>query len=176
MLFGRKAEALGSVKMEDLQQPNLPSDTPTALPCSFLEKLPPELRIRIYEYLLVFSHRLVPYSREKGPKPARAALLFQRWGEPETVYHAVDTTIFRLNKEIYEEAADVFYNRNKFCVQFDYFCTCWNSNCILRLNEMRIKHFKIQGVNLDYHEEPTFWGRCKTCKIMLGILLIHTIC
>ena len=132
-------------------------------PCLFLDKLPPELRVRIYEYLLVSSKRLVPKRPEKTRNSVVPTVLFRR-----SVAHqakgpyAVDITTFLLSKQIYEEAADVFYSRNKFCIHFDYFCKCWNSEHPLRLNKQRIKHFKIQGVNLD-HEDPLFWERCKNC-------------
>ena len=111
--------------------------------CFFLQKLPIEMRVRVYDYLVVLTRRLVPCPDQKGKSP-------------------VDTTLFLVNRQIYEEAADVFYSRNRFCVHFEYFCKCWKTKYILHLNEKTIKHFKILDVNFD-QVEPILWNQCKVC-------------
>ena len=165
LVFGQphKVKSSHRTHMEEHEELTMPFATPASQPCFFLEKLPPELRVRVYDYLLVFPQRLVPHVSQKSTKTASALSSRRRRDDLATAHPAVDITVFILNKQIYEEAADVFYSRNKFCVHFDYFCTCWNTRYALRLNEERIKHFKVLGVNLD-HEDPMLWDRCKMCS------------
>jgi hypothetical protein len=134
------------------------------MPCFFLEKLPPELRFRIYEYLIVSEHRLVPSSRrgsskhnQTKPSPGASG---QTLAPPAN--EQIDISLFLLNKQIYSEAADIFYSRNKFASHYDYFCKCWSGRT-LHLNEAHIKRFKIQGINFDEEYYPRLWDRCKVC-------------
>ena len=128
------------------------------MPCFFLDKLPPELRFRIYEYSIVSEHRLAPSSRRNSSKHAQSK-------PPPTDPSAseqIDISLLLLNKQIYSEAADIFYSRNKFATHYDRFCKCWSGKP-LHLNEAHIKRFKIQGINFDEEYHPRLWDRCKVC-------------
>ncbi|KAF3008959.1 hypothetical protein E8E13_011439 [Curvularia kusanoi] len=64
----------------------------------FLDILPPELRLRIYDYLLVASQPL------KGTLARR------------TTRYGLDTKILRVNKQIYAEARNAFFGKNTFYI------------------------------------------------------------
>ena len=135
------------------------------IPCFFLEKLPPELRFRIYEYLIVSEHRLVPSSARGSSKHTqpKSSPGESNQTPPYLPTDAIDLSLFLLNKQIYSEAADIFYSRNKFATHYDHFCKCWSGK-ILHLNEAHIKRFKIQGINFDEEYYPRLWDRCKVCN------------
>ena len=129
--------------------------------CLLLERLPSELRVRIYDFLVLFPRQLVPQAAAKSTNSdtnrfSRA----KRRGGSTNVGKLVDTNIFLLNRQIYEESADLFYGHNTFCVPYECLCTCWTSKNKAILNEQRIKHLKVQDVEF---EEPTFYQQCKMC-------------
>ncbi|KZM19178.1 uncharacterized protein EKO05_0006422 [Ascochyta rabiei] len=64
----------------------------------FLDMLPPELRLHIYDYLLVADEPLRGISARRTTK------------------HGLDTKIFRVNKRIYAEARSVFFGKNTFYI------------------------------------------------------------
>ncbi|KAJ4347528.1 hypothetical protein N0V95_005359 [Ascochyta clinopodiicola] len=64
----------------------------------FLDMLPPELRLRVYDYLLVADEPLRGISARRTTK------------------HGLDTKILRVNKQIYAEARNVFFGKNTFYV------------------------------------------------------------
>ncbi|KAJ4381181.1 hypothetical protein N0V86_003529 [Didymella sp. IMI 355093] len=64
----------------------------------FLDLLPPELRLRIYDYLLVSPQPLKGVVARRGSK------------------YGIDTKILRTNKQIYAEARAAFFNKNTFYI------------------------------------------------------------
>ncbi|KAF9698152.1 hypothetical protein EKO04_003612 [Ascochyta lentis] len=64
----------------------------------FLDLLPPELRLRIYDYLLVANEPLRGVSARRSTK------------------YGLDTRILRVNKQIYAEARNAFFGKNTFYV------------------------------------------------------------
>lgn len=130
-------------------------------PCYFLVKLPPELRFRIYEYLILSEHRLIPVPYHSTAKSPQEALSSLTKAAPQV--YPIDISILLLNKQIYAEAVDIFYTKNKFTVHYDDFCKCWNGHTI-SLNGSKIKKFKIQGINFDEEYYPRLWARCHSCE------------
>lgn len=66
--------------------------------CHFLDILPPEIRLMIYENLLVSASTTIPASASKdGSSPTPTNL---------------STSILRVNRQIHNEAAAVLYSRN----------------------------------------------------------------
>src|SRR5690242_16569083 len=70
----------------------------SAMPSPLLDMLPPELRLRIYDYLLVADQPL------KGVAARRNT----RYG--------LDTKILRVNKQIHAEARNAFFGKNTFYI------------------------------------------------------------
>ncbi|KAF2741139.1 hypothetical protein EJ04DRAFT_507549 [Polyplosphaeria fusca] len=66
--------------------------------CTFLQKFPAELRIAVYDHLVV----------AKEPLKGRVARKDTRYG--------LHLSIFRVNRQIYQEASDLFYTQNTFFV------------------------------------------------------------
>jgi hypothetical protein len=136
-----------------------PDDASTE-PCLFLDALPPEIRIHIYGYLVLSEHRLIPYNDRKLPqgreKPEEALQPEPKGRQP------LDLSVLLLNKQIYAEAADIFYSFNKFTTHYDDFCFCWRGKHV-SLDKAHIKHFKIQGINFDEEWDPRLWSRCRVC-------------
>ncbi|KAF2629780.1 hypothetical protein BU25DRAFT_485828 [Macroventuria anomochaeta] len=64
----------------------------------FLDMLPPELRLRIYDYLLV------------ADKPLKGVIARRN------TRYGLDTKILRVNKQIYAEARNAFFGKNTFYV------------------------------------------------------------
>ena len=64
----------------------------------FLDMLPPELRLRIYDYLLVAG------------KPLKGVIARRN------IRYGLDTKILRVNKQIYAEAKHAFFGKNTFYV------------------------------------------------------------
>ncbi|KAH6618640.1 hypothetical protein C7974DRAFT_400543 [Boeremia exigua] len=62
----------------------------------FLDMLPPELRLRIYDYLLVADEPLKGVIARRNTK------------------YGLDTKILRVNKQIYAEARNAFFGKNTF--------------------------------------------------------------
>ncbi|KAK3691912.1 hypothetical protein LTR37_018343 [Vermiconidia calcicola] len=147
-------------------------DPPLQGPCFFLDKLPPELRLRVYEYLLLYSRRLVPYGAQKAQTTLLPTSRWQREAPPSVKYAQIDITVFCLNKQIYDEAASLFYGHNRFYVDFDDLCMCWTKRHAFRLNENMVKRLKIGGINFD-QEGPALWGECKYCGSEGWALLKH---
>ena len=135
-------------------------DEASAGPCLFLDALPPEIRIQIYGHLVISQHRLIPYKDRKLPHG------HQKTGEarnPEPKgLQLLDLTVLLLNRQIYAEAADIFYSFNKFTTHYDDFCFCWRGKHV-SLDKAHIKHFKIQGINFDEEWDPRLWSRCRVC-------------
>ncbi|KAK3717989.1 hypothetical protein LTR37_005415 [Vermiconidia calcicola] len=144
------------------KQPCDNPEPPAKGPCFFLEKLPPELRLRVYEYLLLYPRRLVPYVAQKSQTTILPTSRWQRETSSSVEYAQVDITAFCLNRQIYEESANLFYGHNRFCVDFDDLCKCWNKRHPFRLNENMVKRLKIGAINFD-REGPALWGECNYC-------------
>lgn len=68
---------------------------PLERPCPFLDKLPVEIRLEIYSYLLTFSH----------PLKLRQVIPGSR-----------DLAILRINRQIHDEALSVLYDLNTIVV------------------------------------------------------------
>jgi hypothetical protein len=68
--------------------------------CYFLDKLPLELRFRIYEFHLTYQYPIKEYIAP-GTK---------------------DLPLLRLNRQIHQEALQVLYDRNRVVVKTSYFC------------------------------------------------------
>jgi hypothetical protein len=129
-------------------------------PCFFLDKLPPELRVRIYEYLILSDCRLIPYAdhgASKGHDPPSST----RNHDARTL-QKLSLSLFLLNKQIYAESADIFYTFNRFSIHYDDLCSCWSGKRF-QLNEAQVKHFKINGINFDEEYYPRLWSRCRVC-------------
>ena len=65
-------------------------------PCQFLNRFPPELRLMVYEHLLVRS-RPVTFAKSQHEEEAGEKL---------------DLEILKVNRQIHDEAAAVFYGKN----------------------------------------------------------------
>ena len=72
----------------------------SSAPCLFLEAFPPELRLMVYEYLLVCSQPLAT----------------KDCAEPFPSGRTLDSGILAANRQIHDEAAAVLYGKNTFCV------------------------------------------------------------
>lgn len=90
--------------------------------CTFLEKLPIELRLRIYEHLVAFSY----------PIKLRQIIQGSR-----------DLAILRTNRQIYEEALSVLYDLNTIIVTRNDFCINTDAGLKTPINLDRTKHLLI---------------------------------
>lgn len=129
-------------------------------PCFFLDRLPPELRVRVYEYLILSDFRLIPYvdhGVSKGFDPPSSTSKHDARALPK-----LNLSLFLLNKQIYAESTDIFYTFNRFSIHYDDLCSCWSGRRF-QLNEAQIKHVKILGINFDEEYYPRLWSRCSVC-------------
>ncbi|KAI6823847.1 hypothetical protein KC332_g17198 [Hortaea werneckii] len=95
---------------------------------STLLSLPAELRLRIYTYVLHFSHPLY--------RPLRASIIHpwhfisdQNNGNSDSKINnnnLADTALLLTNRQIHHEAKDCFYELNSFRVSFNHLCSCQN--------------------------------------------------
>ena len=137
--------------------------------CPLLHKLPPELRLRIYECFVLFESRLVPPATDSTHMQDDWFALADEqldWdsdaksGIEEAVTTPIDTVLFTLNQEINDEAIDVFYACNKFDVHYERLCTCSSMKTATTLNEFRLIHLKIQGVEFQDCPAQPMCGIC----------------
>ncbi|KAI6867385.1 hypothetical protein KC343_g11179 [Hortaea werneckii] len=95
---------------------------------STLLSLPAELRLRIYTYVLHFSHPLY--------RPLRASIIHpwhsisdQNHDNSDSKFNSnslADTALLLTNRQIHHEAKDCFYELNSFRVSFNHLCSCQN--------------------------------------------------
>lgn len=117
--------------------------------CPLLD-LPPELRLRIYAYLLPYRQSLTsllvmikryqvrlasPYRYVPGPIAQRP--------------RRMDLGILEVNKQIHGEATDALYVWNTFPLHFDYVCTCEDLYRAARFEFARIRRLEIYGFSAD---------------------------
>lgn len=108
-----------SLKMESATAPQQPGAH-----CAFVDNLPPEIRVRIYEYALACD---IPLHHAAGLRPFIEKLTGQKSGlsanentstaAPTQPLSPVNTCLLVANKLIYKEAVEVFYNVNT--IRFD---------------------------------------------------------
>ncbi|KAL9120239.1 MAG: hypothetical protein Q9187_003205 [Circinaria calcarea] len=78
-------------------------------PVSIIERMPTELRLQVYGYLL--HHTYTTHTKEMLEKPD-----FERWTQPRCLVHRFHTQIFRVNKAIGYESFEFFHQANDFVV------------------------------------------------------------
>lgn len=93
--------------------------------CDFLDKLPLEIRLRIYEFHLTF----------RSPIKIRYIL-------PGTK----DLPLLRLNRQIHHEALQVLYERNRVVVKWAYFCKSTSPASKSPIQVDWIRHLLIDGI------------------------------
>lgn len=101
--------------------------------CDFLDKLPLELRFRIYEFHLTF------------PSPIKVSPI---------MLGTKDLPLLRLNRQIYREALQVLYERNRILVRYSYFCKYTSPSIKSPIKVDSVRHLLIDG-----------FGRSPVCQL-----------
>jgi hypothetical protein len=125
-----------------------------ALPCPFLHKLPAEIRVQIYGYLLQYRlpiklRQIVPGSR--------------------------DLSLLRTNRQIYSEALSVLYDLNHIVVTRNDFCRNTEDRLKTPLQRDHVRHLLIKTFSQSIActlSGPE--GRCDVCQPS-AIGLINTL-
>jgi hypothetical protein len=163
---GRSVASEGSVEYDSMKQGKKQVEQPT---CTLLEKVPLEIRRRIYSYLvpdLPISHNaewVRPLRRDQSP---------------------VSTELFRVNRQIHEEYAEVFYGSAPFAVYMSndlsgqpimkmccglrglYPIEGWNLQPLAAMYFRRIRSFRFYiSFNLETHTQALFTGLATTATI-----------
>jgi hypothetical protein len=92
--------------------------------CDFLDKLPFELRYRIYEFHLTF------------PSPIKIRHILP-WSK--------ELPLLRLNRQIHREALQVLYERNRVLVKYAYFCKRTSPSSKSPIRVELVRHLLIDG-------------------------------
>ncbi|KAJ4356051.1 uncharacterized protein N0V89_004078 [Didymosphaeria variabile] len=96
--------------------------------CFFLEALPAELRVMVYENLLVDSEPITASPREKLKEPM-----------------TLDLELLRTNRQIHDEAAAVFYSKNTISVRPDVMKIPSSGIPAPQYHHL-IRHLKVEGL------------------------------
>ena len=116
--------------------------------CVFLTRLPVELRLRIYAYVLSFSRPMKLRQVVEGTKKA---------------------SILRANRQIYHEALPVFYDCNTIVASRNDFCHRTDAMLQTPLNRNHVRHLKITSFSRSIicasRKESSFDARyCSVCQ------------
>lgn len=124
-------------------------------------RLPPELRIQIFTYLLrydgVLQRRstIVAESLKNKEDPSHSS------SAPEHVTRRpVDTTPFLICRTFSEEALDVFYDLNCLKIHYNHLCTCQARFPFAGFDPSRVRRLEIY----DFHPRQNVEAVCKTCQ------------
>ena len=93
--------------------------------CNFLDRLPLEIRFRVYELCLTYS----------GPIKIRYILPSSK-----------DLPLLRLNRQIYSEAIMILYERNRVAIKWSHFCKLAPSDIKAPIDPRWIRHLLIDGI------------------------------
>ena len=93
--------------------------------CDFLDRLPLEIRFRIYEFCLTYS------------SPIKIRYIF-----PGTK----DLPLLRLNRQIYYEALPILYERNRIAIRYSHFCKLAPLDLKSPIDPRWIRHLLIDGL------------------------------
>ncbi|GAB1734615.1 hypothetical protein NU195Hw_g9009t1 [Hortaea werneckii] len=114
---------------------------------STLLSLPAELRLRIYTYVLHFSHPLY--------RPLRASIIHpwhfisdQNNDNSDNKFNnnnLADTALLLTNRQIHHEAKDCFYELNSFRVSFNHLCSCQNIFPFPAFDENLVRRLEIRS-------------------------------
>ena len=135
--------------------------------CFFLKDLPPELRIRIYDYLVVYRSPLMPLVASRAHSKRIASYM----------------DVLLINRQIYDEAAGHFYSFNEFQCTFDELCHCfWGYLPTIALNAQRFRHVRIDNI---VFADPTSRAPepCRVCfdngngllDVLCSISFLHSV-
>ncbi|KAK6519113.1 hypothetical protein TWF281_003802 [Arthrobotrys megalospora] len=108
-----------------LQTLHLAPATPQDMHPPPILRLPRELRDEIYKYLLIFPTPPIPFPLDQSQKNEIYISNWSRKPAPtkdaiinlERDHKKSHLSIFRVNRQIHDEATEVFYSLNTFCIQ-----------------------------------------------------------
>jgi hypothetical protein len=112
-------------------------------PCDFLDRLPLEIRFRIYEFSLTYSSPIKIRYIMPGSK---------------------DLPILRLNRQIYDEALPVLYERNRIVIRYSHFCKIAPPDIKSPINPKWIRHLLIDGIGRSLICGSRDYLRCNVCS------------
>lgn len=111
--------------------------------CDFMDKLPTEIRTRIYEFCLTFA----------SPIKIRYILPGSK-----------DLPLLRLNRQICEGALPVLYERNRIVIKYAHFCKYTPPESKSPINPEYIRHLLIDGLGRSIICGSRDYLGCEVCS------------
>ena len=123
---------------------------------STLLDLPPELRVRIYSYILVCSTPLSVTAWQNQaldpPEPYQYKMTTISAPGLNTRHRTDLPALCLVDRQLRQECQDVFFGKNRFCISSS-FCWLWS------LSHENVS--RIRRIRLEYDVRQCFWASCR---------------